>query len=92
MWRLTPGQSLRLRQYPDSDEAVLYNDLSGATHLLGGAAIHVLARLQDGPASATMLIDSLAEAAQCARSESFDADAHALLAQLAAYFLIDALP
>lgn len=92
MWRLSPGQTLRLQQYPDSEEAALYNDLSGATHLLGGAALQVLSLLQDAPASDAMLYDSLAAALQCERSAEFDAEAAALLAQLAAYFLIEAHP
>lgn len=89
MWRLTPGQTLRLRQYPDSEEAVLFNVLSGDTHLLGGAALEVLALLEDGPATQSTLYEALAQAADCARSPEFDADAAALLAQLSGYFLIE---
>jgi PqqD family protein of HPr-rel-A system len=48
-WRLRPGQALRHRQW--DDEYVLYNDLSGDTHLLGGAAIEILLALARGPAT-----------------------------------------
>ena len=48
MWRVIPGQLLVYRCW--DDEAVLYNDLSGATHLLGPAALCVLEALRDGPA------------------------------------------
>ena len=43
-----PGQSLAYRCW--DDEAVLYNDLSGATHLLGPAALCLLETLRAGPA------------------------------------------
>lgn len=48
-WCLRPGQTLQYRHW--DDEYVLYNDLSGDTHLLGDAAIELLLVLQAGPAS-----------------------------------------
>jgi len=48
-WCLRPGQTLQYRHW--DDEYVLYNDLSGDTHLLGDAAIELLRVLQTGPAS-----------------------------------------
>lgn len=48
-WRLRPGQTLQYRQW--DEEYVLYNDLSGDTHLLGDAAIDLLLALSAGPAS-----------------------------------------
>jgi PqqD family protein of HPr-rel-A system len=47
MWRLTPSQSLAHRGW--DDEFVVYNDLSGDTHLLGADAMQVLLCLRDGP-------------------------------------------
>ncbi|UVW28908.1 HPr-rel-A system PqqD family peptide chaperone [Massilia sp. H6] len=47
MWRVIPGQLLVYRCW--DDEAVLYNDLSGATHLLGPAALCLLQALRAGP-------------------------------------------
>ena len=87
MWQLTPGQRLRLRAF--GDESVLYNDLSGDTHLLGASAILLLEQLQRQSASAASLYDSLAGAVGCARAAAFDAEAGALLAQLAALSLIE---
>jgi PqqD family protein of HPr-rel-A system len=52
-WRLRPGQALRHRQW--DDEYVLYNDLSGDTHLLGAAAIELLLALARGPATGAAL-------------------------------------
>lgn len=90
MWRITPGQALRFRQF--DDEIVLFNDLSGDTHLLGDAAMHLLSVLQHGPATRAALLASLSEALGCAADPAFDSDADALLASLAGYFLIDAVP
>jgi PqqD family protein of HPr-rel-A system len=59
MWRLTPGQALASREW--DGEAVLYNDLSGSTHLLDGAALDLLFALRDEPADAAALADHLAE-------------------------------
>ncbi|WP_075794076.1 HPr-rel-A system PqqD family peptide chaperone [Massilia putida] len=59
MWRLTPGQALACREW--DGEAVLYNDLSGSTHLLDGAALDLLLALRDEPADAVMLAARLAE-------------------------------
>ena len=90
MWRITPGQALRFRQF--DDEIVLFNDLSGDTHLLGDAAMHLLSVLQHGPATRAALFASLSEALGCSPDPAFDSDADALLASLAGYFLIDAVP
>lgn len=57
MWRLIPGQRLVCRRW--DDEAVLFNDLSGATHLLGLSAICVLDFLRTGPAHESALIAAL---------------------------------
>lgn len=59
MWRLTPGQVLACREW--DGEAVLYNDLSGSTHLLDGAALDLLYALRDQPADAAALAARLAD-------------------------------
>ncbi len=88
MWRVIPGQSLAFREW--DGEAVLYNDLSGSTHLLDGGAIEVLQALLPGPADAATLAASLAG--------RFDADPAALsamiddtLAALASFDLVECL-
>lgn len=48
-WRLQPGQTLQHRQW--DGECVLYNDLSGDTHLLGEAAVELLLALRREPAT-----------------------------------------
>jgi len=59
VWRLTPGQALACREW--DGEAVLYNDLSGSTHLLDGAALDLLHALRDQPADAAALAARLAD-------------------------------
>ncbi|HEU4843099.1 MAG TPA: HPr-rel-A system PqqD family peptide chaperone [Burkholderiaceae bacterium] len=90
MWRLTPGQALRFRQFDDG--LVVYNNLSGDTHLLGESAVHVLGLLQQGPCARDALRDSLAALHGAARDEAFDEEADAVLSQLASLFLIEAAP
>jgi PqqD family protein of HPr-rel-A system len=63
-WRVTPGQTLHCREW--DDEVVLYNDLSGSTHLLDGAALDLLQTLQGRSADAATLAADLAD--------RFDAD------------------
>jgi PqqD family protein of HPr-rel-A system len=53
MWRLVFGQLLNCREW--NGEVVLYNDISGSTHLLDGAALDILHALRAGPADATGL-------------------------------------
>ena len=99
MWQVKPGQALRFRQF--DDDFVLYNDLSGDTHLLGDGAVHVLGVLQHGAASEASLRASLAallapDPADPAKGDDDNTDEHdpagALLAQLASLFLIERLP
>jgi len=42
------------------DEFVVYNNLSGDTHLLGSAAAQILLKLQQAPSDAIALAESLA--------------------------------
>lgn len=74
VWRITPGQALRRREW--QGEYVLYNDISGDTHLLDAGAIDLLLALQQAPT---------------AESAPVDADDGALLAQLQALSLIEPL-
>ena len=67
MWRVVPGQSLVFREW--DGEAVLYNDLSGNTHLLDGAAIDVLQALRLHPSDAATLAAGLAGHFEAAADE-----------------------
>jgi PqqD family protein of HPr-rel-A system len=52
-WRLVPGQALLHRGWDDA--CVLYNDLSGDTHLLAADAMALLLALRDGEVGADEL-------------------------------------
>ncbi|HZV66180.1 MAG TPA: HPr-rel-A system PqqD family peptide chaperone [Telluria sp.] len=57
MWRLTPGQALACREW--QGEYVLYNDLSGDTHLLAEDAVLLLLAVQRMPQDAAALAANL---------------------------------
>ena len=57
-WRLVSGQALQFRFW--DDEFVVYNNLSGDTHLLDSTAVQILLKLQQAPSNATALTGSLA--------------------------------
>lgn len=75
-WRLAPGQLLLHRCW--GGECVLYNDLTGDTHLVDEFALELLELLRAAPMPATLL----GEDASCAT----------VLADLAALHLIEAAP
>ena len=85
-WRLTPGQQLRRRQW--DGECVLYNDLSGDTHLLGADALELLLALLAGPADAGALARGLLAAGLEADGV---AGVDALLADLEGLALVEAV-
>jgi hypothetical protein len=45
-WRLVPGQLLRARQW--GNEIVVYNDMSGDTHLVDAQTMDLLRQFQAG--------------------------------------------
>lgn len=77
-WRLIPGQLLEHRSW--QDETVLFNNLSGDTHLLGDDALSMLLDLRDSPIES----EELAHADDCAA-------ALALLERLARLGLVELL-
>jgi PqqD family protein of HPr-rel-A system len=95
-WSLRPGQTLQHRHW--DGEYVLYNDLSGDTHLLDDAAIVLLQALQCGPATRAALaavlknefdgVDVDADGNDTALD--FDAEAESLLQHMKRLFLVDA--
>ncbi|MDL2353712.1 MAG: HPr-rel-A system PqqD family peptide chaperone [Pseudomonadota bacterium] len=90
MWQLMYGQLLQYRSW-DGAEYVLYNDLSGDTHLLGADAALLLLTLKQGAAGEPALLASLNAARDGAEPVAPDQLA-ALLAQLAALSLLARLP
>jgi len=89
MWRVVPGQLLVCREW--DGEAVLYNDLSGNTHLLDGAAIDVLQALRAAPLDTAMLAQRLAERFG-ATADELSPEIEDMLAELARLDLIEPSP
>ncbi|MET0961394.1 MAG: HPr-rel-A system PqqD family peptide chaperone [Noviherbaspirillum sp.] len=89
-WRLCRGQTLRLLS--TDDESVIYNDRSGATHLISMPATRLLQRLQQAPAdTATLAAFSALEWALEDDAE-LDHVVEALLAELDEAGLIEVCP
>jgi PqqD family protein of HPr-rel-A system len=89
MWRLMAGQRLQYRGW--DEEFVLYNDLSGDTHLLGAVAIELLAALQRGPATEAALAAALDAAFEAGEPDALARQLPDLLAQLRALYLVEPL-
>ena len=90
-WRLASGQSLQYRCW--DGECVLYNDLSGDTHLLDELALALLEELQAGPRCTARLAAAF-ELAPDAAPEGGDGVAllATLLDDLAALQLVETVP
>lgn len=86
MWCLRPGQTLRHWQW--DDEYVLYNDLSGDTHLLDDAAIEILLLLKQSPASFQALADMVQTAFEVDET-MLSVEVRAMLDHLKHLYLID---
>ncbi len=84
MWRLMPGLALRYRTW-DNETYVLYNNLSGDTHLTDAAAIEVLEQLRH----ATLSMPALAAALQLDDTPATLAQLAALLDELQGQFLVE---
>ena len=57
-WKLKSEHSLQLRCW--GDECVVYNDLSGDTHLVGSVGAQILHILQRSPSDSALLNKSIA--------------------------------
>lgn len=89
MWQVTPGQTLAARQW--DDELVVFNSLSGATHLLGLGATVLLGVLQQGPADEPSLAAALQDEFALDAAE-IGAELPSMLARLAKLELIQPCP
>lgn len=88
IWRLAPGQRLVHRCH--GGECVLFNDLSGDTHLLDELTLGLLQALGEAPQSAGSLAGG--DADSLAPDPDTLAVLDELLASLAALNLIEAVP
>ena len=88
IWRLAPGQRLVHRCH--GGECVLFNDLSGDTHLLDELTLGLLQALGEAPQSASSLAGGGADSLDPDPDTLAELDE--LLASLAALNLIEAVP
>lgn len=87
VWQTMPGQLLRFRVW--DDEGVVYNDLSGDTHLLGAPSLHLLTTLAMGSANDAALDAALAAEFDFDPDQDLGAERDALLAELLRLHLIE---
>lgn len=79
-WALCPGHSLMQRTW--GDETVVYDPVSGNTHLLDAVATAILDRLSASDASATVIAERLRAEFETDSEEDALAAARAALASL----------
>jgi PqqD family protein of HPr-rel-A system len=88
IWRLAPGQRLQYRCW--DGECVLYNDLSGDTHLLDEFALALLEQLQRAPQASTQLAAAFGLDSDVQHDDA--AVLHDVLADLVALHLVETCP
>lgn len=95
-WRVVGEQALMRREW--GGEAVLFNDLSGSTHLLSSTAVWLLERLAAAPAApvelaaaldAELAAQALADGDDLADSSTDPGHLATLLAELCSLHLIE---
>ncbi|HEX8613370.1 MAG TPA: HPr-rel-A system PqqD family peptide chaperone [Telluria sp.] len=89
-WHIVPGQRLQYRQW--DQEAVLFNDLSGDTHLLDADALALLLAVQAGASDLAALRTALRADDDPESEDEADAALQALIEQLASISLIEQRP
>lgn len=89
-WQLRAGQQLRM--LAGNDEAVIYNDISGETHLISAIASSLLQHLKKAPANFSSISTYLAIEWEFDSDDELGPVVHGLLAELDALSLIEACP
>jgi len=87
VWCIAPGQQLAMWGW--DDEFVLYNDLSGDTHLLSGDSHAILTRLQQAPATLAGLVAAFSGGVDPDDAAELPDTITALLLNLQNLFLVD---
>lgn len=87
VWCIAPGQ--RLAAWGWDDEVLLYNNLSGDTHLFGEEALAVLQHLQQSPATLDALVAAFADDLDPDDAAALPETMIALLAKLHDLFLVE---
>jgi PqqD family protein of HPr-rel-A system len=79
-WQLISNQAVKLHSW--DNESVVYNTLSGDTHLLGQAAAQILTQLRQAPADAASLTEALSRVWQVDPTEDLALQIDEILADL----------
>lgn len=87
IWRIAPGQQLAYRGW--DNEFVVYNDLSGDTHLLDGDAFALIEALRASPATIATLVTVCAGDVPADQLLDVTDTITALLAKLQHLFLVE---
>lgn len=87
VWRVAPGQQLAAWGW--DDEFVVYNDLSGDTHVLGGDSVAILQQLKRAPASIDFLVETFSVELNADDAESLPETMAVLLDHLLRIFLVE---
>lgn len=87
VWRIAPGQQLATWGW--NDEFVVYNNLSGDTHLFGGDAVAVLEHLQHAPATLDGLVAAFSDGIDPDDAAALPETMTQLLANLQNLFLVE---
>ena len=87
LWQIAPGQ--QLASWGWNDEFVLYNNLSGDTHLLDADSVEVLAQLQYAPATIDALVAQLSDGIDPDDATALPDTLATLLAQLKKLYLVE---
>lgn len=88
LWRLAPGQ--QLASWGWDDEFVVYNNLSGDTHLLDGDSMALLAHLQAAPASIDALVATFVASVDSDDAPALPETILSMLRQLSKLYLVTA--
>ncbi len=68
-WRLSRQDDILLREW--DDEWIVYDDRTGDTHRLGGAAGEIVSRLKAGPMSLDDLVQGISASLQAECDDTF---------------------
>jgi PqqD family protein of HPr-rel-A system len=86
-WRVISSSALHFRSW--DDDFIVYNGLSGDTHLLGSTAAQILLKLQQAPSTAIALSESIAPLMQAEMDNELVFHIENILADLDTLALIE---
>jgi PqqD family protein of HPr-rel-A system len=86
-WRTIRDDAFIFRAW--DDEVVIYDALSGDTHVIDATAARILQALQQSPSDVPTLAQLLAVPLQCEPGDALNQDIEAVLSDMAALSLVE---